>query len=53
VLADAPRSGTPPTFTAEQIVQIVNLACTAPRAGVPWTLGRRANSRMKPNAKAL
>jgi transposase len=41
VLADAPRSGTPPTFTAEQIVQIVNLACTSPRAvGRPvdtWT----------------
>lgn len=35
VLADAPRSGTPPTFTAEQVVHIVNLACTAPR-----TLGR-------------
>lgn len=41
VLADAPRSGTPPTFSAEQIVQIVNLACTAPRSiGRPvdaWT----------------
>jgi putative transposase len=40
-LADAPRPGTPDTFTAEQIVQIVNLACTAPRAcGRPiaaWT----------------
>ena len=30
VLADAPRSGTPDTFTAEQIVQILNLACTPP-----------------------
>ena len=30
VLADAPRSGTPGSFTAEQIVQIVNLACTPP-----------------------
>jgi len=30
-LADAPRPGTPDTFTAEQIVQIVNLACTSPR----------------------
>jgi homeodomain-containing protein len=41
VLADAPRSGTPSTFSAEQIVQIVNLACTSPRAvGRPvdaWT----------------
>jgi putative transposase len=30
VLADAPRSGTPGSFTAEQIIQIVNLACTPP-----------------------
>jgi transposase len=30
VLADAPRSGAPDTFTAEQIVQILNLACTPP-----------------------
>jgi putative transposase len=41
VLADSPRSGTPSTFSAEQIVQIVNLACTSPRAvGRPvdaWT----------------
>jgi len=41
VLADAPRPGTPSTFTAEQIVHIVNLVCTAPRAvGRPvdaWT----------------
>lgn len=32
VLADAPRPGTPPTFSAEQMVQIVNLACTSPRS---------------------
>jgi putative transposase len=41
VLADAPRPGTPLTFTAEQVVHIVNLACTSPRAvGRPvdaWT----------------
>ena len=41
VLADAPRPGTPDTFTAEQIVQIINLACTPPPdAGRPvnaWT----------------
>jgi putative transposase len=41
VLADAPRPGAPATFTAEQIVQIVNLACTSPRShGRPidaWT----------------
>ncbi len=40
-LADAPRPGTPDTFSAEQIVQIVNLACTSPReCGRPidaWT----------------
>jgi putative transposase len=30
VLADAPRSGTPGSFSAEQIVQIINLACLAP-----------------------
>ena len=30
VLADAPRPGAPPTFTAEQIVQIITLACTPP-----------------------
>jgi Homeodomain-like domain len=40
-LADAPRSGRPPVFSAEQIVQIVNLACTSPRSvGRPvdaWT----------------
>lgn len=38
VLADAPRPGTPATFTAEQIVQIVALACTDPaESGRPIT----------------
>jgi len=38
VLADAPRPGAPDTFTAEQIVQIINLACTPPAAsGRPIT----------------
>jgi putative transposase len=41
ILADAPRSGAPGTFTAEQIVQIINLACTPPeQVGRPvaaWT----------------
>ena len=41
VLADAPRSGAPGSFSAEQIVQIINLACLAPPAlGRPidaWT----------------
>jgi putative transposase len=30
VLADAPRPGAPPTFTAEQIIHIIALACTPP-----------------------
>ena len=30
VLADAPRSGAPATFTAEQVVHIVALACESP-----------------------
>lgn len=38
-LADAPRAGRPPTFTAEQVVRIVNLACTAPRS-----VGRPVNA---------
>jgi len=29
-LADHPRAGTPATFTAEQIVQIVAVACEDP-----------------------
>ncbi len=41
VLADAPRPGAPDTFTAEQIIQIINVACTPPAAaGRPverWT----------------
>ena len=41
VLADAPRPGTPATFSAAQIIQIINLACTPPTAaGRPvdaWT----------------
>jgi len=40
-LADYPRSGTPATFTAEQIVQIVAVACEDPaESGRPishWT----------------
>jgi putative transposase len=38
ILADAPRSGTPPTFTAEQVVQIVAIACEDPaQSGRPVT----------------
>lgn len=41
VLTDAPRPGTPPTFTPEQVVQIIALACEPPdQTGRPvshWT----------------
>jgi putative transposase len=41
LLADAPRPGRPDTFTAEQIVQIIALACTPPpeseRPVTAWT----------------
>ncbi len=41
VLADAPRPGAPPTFSAEQVVQIIATACTPPAdSGRPvdaWT----------------
>ncbi len=38
VLADAPRSGAPATFTPEQVCQIVALACEDPeRSGRPIT----------------
>jgi putative transposase len=41
VIADAPRPGAPPTFTAEQIVHIIAIACTPPAdSGRPvdaWT----------------
>ncbi len=51
VLADAPRPGAPDTFTAEQIVQIINLACTPPAdAGRPvdaWTRRELADEAIK------
>ena len=51
VLSDQPRSGTPPTFTAEQICQIVALACEDPQvAGRPvteWTPTELAAEAMK------
>ena len=41
ILADAPRPGTPATFTAEQIILIINLACRPPgqvdRPVTAWT----------------
>jgi len=37
-LADAPRAGAPATFTAEQLVQIIDLACRPPdQLGRPIT----------------
>ena len=51
VLADAPRPGAPGTFTAEQIVQIVNLACRPPeQVGRPvtaWTPRELADEAVK------
>lgn len=41
VLSDRPRSGTPPTFTAKDICQIIKVACEDPQlSGRPimaWT----------------
>ncbi len=51
VLADAPRPGAPDTFTAEQIVQILNLACTPPpdaaRPVAAWTPRELADEAVK------
>lgn len=51
VLADAPRPGAPDTFTAEQIVLIMNLACTPPTdSGRPvdaWTPRELADEAVK------
>jgi putative transposase len=50
-LADAPRPGAPPTFTAEQIVHIIALACTPPgESGRPidaWTPRELADEAQK------
>lgn len=51
VLADEPRSGTPPTFSAEQVVRMVALACEDPRdCGRPvtqWTTPELADEAVK------
>jgi transposase len=53
ILDDAPRSGVPPTFTAEQICQIVALACESPAdSGRPitnWTHAELADETIKRN----
>ncbi len=50
-LADAPRSGAPATFTAEQIIQLINLACRPPEhLGHPvaaWTPRELAEEAVK------
>lgn len=51
VLADAPRPGTPATFTAEQIILIINLACRPPtqvdRPITAWTPRELAEEAIK------
>jgi len=51
ILADQPRSGTPPPFSAEHIVQIVAIACEDPEAsGYPishWTAKDVAQESLK------
>jgi transposase len=53
VLADAPRPGAPATFTAEQVSQIVALACEPPKlSGRPidhWTLRELRDEAIKRN----
>lgn len=50
-LSDLPRSGTPPTFTAEQIVRIVAVSCEEPanseRPISHWTPAELANEVIK------
>ncbi len=50
-LSDLPRSGAPPTFTAEQIVQIVAVACEDPvqseRPISHWTPSELADEAVK------
>ena len=53
VLSDEPRSGTPATFTAEQICEIVAISCEPPEAsGRPvthWTPTELADEAVKRN----
>ena len=56
ILDDAPRSGVPPTFTPEQICQIIALACESPAdSGRPitnWTHAELADETIKRNIVA-
>jgi transposase len=51
ILADQPRSGTPPTFTAEQVCQIMALACKKPEElelpFTTWTPSELARTAVK------
>lgn len=51
VLADRPRSGAPPTFSPEEVAQIMALACRDPEeTGRPishWTAGELADEAQK------
>lgn len=51
VLADAPRSGAPGRFTAEQVIQLINLACRPPeqlgRPVAAWTPRELADEAVK------
>ena len=47
-LSDQPRSGTPPTFTAEQICQIIVMACESPDRPISaWTPRELADEAIK------
>jgi putative transposase len=41
-LRDSPRSGTPPTYTEEDIIMIVNAACSTPIGYTHWSVRRLA-----------
>lgn len=51
ILSDAPRSGTPPTFSAEEVAQIIALACEDPsrygREVTHWTPEELAQEAVK------
>lgn len=53
VLSDAPRSGCPPKFTAEQVVEILSVACEPPadsgRPVTDWTARELADEARKRN----
>jgi transposase len=51
VLADAPRSGAPATFTPEQVVRIVALACEDPREGSGWPVTHWTAAELADEAK--